>query len=57
MSESVKSDLVLLLQSGVDVGLPGHGVSGWQPGLVDVGGRGRLQESQERRENRHERLR
>ena len=27
----------VVLQSGLDAGVPGHGVSGWEPGVVDMG--------------------
>lgn len=34
----------------MDDAVPGHGLSGWQSGLVDVGGRGRLLKGQGRTE-------
>ena len=42
--------MLRLPQSEVDVGIPGHGLSGGQPGLVDVGGRRRLHQGQKRPE-------
>lgn len=38
-------------QSWLDDGLPGYGVSGREPGLVDMGGRGCVCQGQERSEN------
>ena len=34
------------MQSELDAGLPGHGVPGSEPGVVDVGGGGHLQQSE-----------
>lgn len=42
--------MLRLPQSEVDVGIPGHGLSGGQPDLVDVGGRRRLHQGQKRSE-------
>ena len=39
--------LVVHFQGGVDVAVPGHGGSGSQPDLVDLGGGGRVPEGQE----------
>ena len=45
-------------QGELDVQVPGHGGLSHQPGLVDVGGRGRLQQGgQAGRQDRHEEIR
>ena len=41
----------------MDAGIPGHDLSRWQPGMVDVGGRGRLHKGQARSEASDERIR
>ena len=44
------------LQGEVDAGVPGDDLSRWQPGVVDMGGRGRLHQGQARSETGDERI-
>ena len=45
-----------MLQSWLDVGVPGYGMSSWEPGVVDMGGRGYLPKGEKGSENSPERL-